>query len=591
MITKYDYINIVFYFLFIAGVGIYFARRSKNTSDYFRAGGMLPWWVTGASSWMAGFSAWSFTGAAGKMFNNGAYTILLFYSILVPQLILLLFTCYRFRRMQVVTPFEAVRLRFGQRSQVFFTWARLPFMLIFGGVTLNATAVFMSAVLDVQTTSVIFGLGFAVTLLALLGGSFGVAASDFVQMFLVVAVTVLVAILALSQPDIGGLSGMLEKRPASHQNWSEFARPQFIALWFLGLMITKIFEENSIDKSAKFLMTRSDRHARMTLIIPMVGTLLAPLLWLVPPTVAAIRHGDDIKNIFTKLKFPEEGAFLLTASEVLPNGMLGLLLCGIFAATLTTMDAGLNQGSGIFVRNFYLPILNPRCSEKKLLLVSKIATGVFGTVMILSAVAWETMRNMQLFDLVNQVAISLGLPMAIPLFYGMFWRKTPTWAAWSTVLVGLAASFVVKFLLKPDMFSWIPGLEGPFKPEEVTTFYIFASVILVGTVCTLWFFCSTIFYNPSDKGYMEQLDEFYQRLATPVECRQGEEAREDQAVAGSIGKLLLIYGSFIASLVWIPNRLEGRMCFLGCGGLMVIVGLLLWLTHRTKHPPMLSGGN
>lgn len=40
--------------------------------------------------------------------------------------------------------------------------------------------------------------------------------------------------------------------------------------------------------------------------------------------------------------------------------LLGLLICGIFAATLTTMDAGLNQGAGIFVRNFYLPIKDER---------------------------------------------------------------------------------------------------------------------------------------------------------------------------------------------------------------------------------------
>ena len=107
MITRYDTLNIVFYFVFIAGVGIYFSRKSKDTSDYFRAGGSLPWWVTGASSWMAGFSAWSFTGAAGKMFNTGPYTILLFYAILVPLLILLFFTSYRFPRLQVVTPFAA----------------------------------------------------------------------------------------------------------------------------------------------------------------------------------------------------------------------------------------------------------------------------------------------------------------------------------------------------------------------------------------------------------------------------------------------------------------------------------------------------
>lgn len=428
-----------------------------------------------------------------------------------------------------------------------------------------------------------------VTLLALLGGSFGVAASDFVQMLLVVAVTVLVSVLALNQPDIGGISGMIEKAPAAHKNWSEFARPQFIVLWFVGLMITKIFEENSIDKSAKFLMTRSDRDARLTLVIPMIGMLLGPLLWLIPPTVAAIRHGNDIGQIFSKLKFPEEGAFVLTASEVLPTGMLGLLLCGIFAATLTSMDAGLNQGAGIFVRNFYLPIIRPDCSEKRLLLISKISTGVFGFIMMVCAIGWETMRDMQLFDLLNQVAISLGLPMSIPLFFGLFRRKTPPWAAWSTVLVGLTASFLTRFWLTPEMVSWIPGMQGPFKPEEVTTFNIFASVTVVGTVCAAWFFASGFFYDETDKGYMAQLDDFFGRLNTPVQCRAGEAGRGDRTVAATIGKLCLIYGIFVASLVWIPNQLWGRMCFIGCGGGMIAIGVLLWFFNRARAFPVLSG--
>ena len=69
-----------------------------------------------------------------------------------------------------------------------------------------------------------------------------------------------------------------------------------------------------------------------------------------------------------------------------------------------------------------------------------------------------------------------------------------------------------------------------------------------------------------------------------------QEAREDQAVAGSIGKLLLIYGAFVASLVWIPNTASGRGCFAAIGGVMVIFGILLWRSNRTHRPPMLSGG-
>ncbi|MEP4078407.1 sodium:solute symporter family transporter [Haloferula sp.] len=587
MITGYDLISVAFYVLFILGVGLSYARRSKDTSDYFRAGGMMPWWVTGASAWMAGFSAWSFTGAAGKMFTTGPYSILLFYSILIPLVVLLLFTCHRFRRMQVITPFEAVRLRFGPGSQLFFTWARLPFMLIFGGVTLNAVGVFMAAVLGAETPLVILVLGTSVTMLAMLGGAFGVVASDFVQMFLVVTVTVLVTVLALNQPDIGGLSGMIEKAPSAHTNWSEFVRPQFVILWFVALMITKLFEENSIDKSAKFLMVRSDRDARLTLVIPLIGMVLAPLIWLVPPTVAAIRHGGDIGEVFSTLKFPEEGAFVLTASEVLPTGMLGLLLCGIFAATMTSMDAGLNQGAGIFVRNFYLPFLRPDCSEKRLLIVSKIATGVFGGIMVGCAFLWETMRDMQLFDLLTQVAISLGLPMSIPLFLGLFCRKTPKWAGWSTVLVGLAGSFLVRFWLKPEMFEWIPGMEGPFLPEEVTTFRIFASVILVGSGCVAWFFASRLFYDDEDLEYVARVDEFFGRLETPVELNSVARRKEGSLLAGSIGKLCLIYGAFVSLLVLIPNPVAGRLCFLVCGGVMLVVGGLIRVIHRkgSKETP------
>ncbi len=595
MITRYDYINIVFYLLFIGGVGLYFMWRSKNTSDYFRAGGVLPWWVTGASTWMASFSAWTFTGAAAKMYETGPYAFGVYYAFIIPWTILLMFTCFRFRRMQVVTPLEAVRLRFGQTSQVFFTWSRLPFMLIFGGISLNAIAVFIAAVLGAEVRLVMIGMAVAVTLLAMLGGSFGVAASDFVQMFLIVLVTVVVAVLALNLPEIGGISGMIAKAPEAHYNWSEMARPEFILLWFVALNITKLFEENAIDKSAKFLMTRDDRHARMTLIIPMLGAILGPLLWLVPPTVAAIQHPDIGAN-FPTLKVPSEAAFLQTAMDVLPQGMLGLLICGIFAATLTSMDAGLNQGAGIFVRNFYLPLFNPNCPEKKLLVISKIATAACGVAMLGFGLMWETMRQSNLFDLVNQVAISLGIPISIPLFLGLFYRRTPPWAAWSTVLVGLAVSLTLNTLFKdPDgttnlaNFLWLPGIGGGVTAEETTQFALFATVFMVGAACIGWFFFTSLFYERSSEKYKANVDEFFARLAEPVRAAKTEEAREDQAVAGSIGKLLLIYGAFVASLVWIPNPPVGRLCFLGVGGVMAIFGLVLWRTHRTHRPPLLSG--
>src|SRR5512137_909484 len=113
MITNYDYIIIGFYLVFLLAIGVVFRRMSKDTSDYFRAGGAMPWWLTGASAWIFSFSAWTFTGAAGKVYEAGPLVLCVFYSSIFALLFALSFTCLRFRRMRVITWMEAVRLRYG----------------------------------------------------------------------------------------------------------------------------------------------------------------------------------------------------------------------------------------------------------------------------------------------------------------------------------------------------------------------------------------------------------------------------------------------------------------------------------------------
>jgi Na+/proline symporter len=584
MITVYDYLNIFFYLAFIIGVGIYFIRRSKNTSDYFRAGGAMPWWISGAAVWMGSFSAWTFTGAAAKIYETGPYVLCLYYSSVLPLFAVLCYTCYRFRRMRTVTAYEAVRLRFGASSQQFYTWIRLPFLLFFGGVGLNAVGVFMSAVFNVDLAQVLVLLGVVVTVVSLLGGSFAVVASDFVQMFLVVTVAATTAVLVLARPEVGGVDGLLGRVPAVHFEWGQFARPEFITLWFLGLMLNNLMVHNSMENANKYLMAASDRQARLTLIIPILGTIFGPLIWIIPSMAASITH-PDLASQFPQLRYPHEAAFLASAAAVLPQGMLGLLICGIFAATLTALDASLNQGAGIFVRNFYLPVINPRASEKRLLLVSKACTALFGAVIITVAILVSKYRNLGLFDLLNQLGISLLFPLAIPLFLGLFYKRTPSWSTWTTVLLGLGTAFVVKFHTGPGLIAWLPGFAAPFKPEEVTNYYIFATVASVAAVCVTWFFFTSLFYESSDEAYKASVEEFFRRLREPMHELSGEKAGEAYPIAAMIGKLSVLYGGVLMAMALIPNSPTGRFCYLACGGIMAGVGGGLWKKYRRDVPP------
>jgi Na+/proline symporter len=617
MIGRYDYLSIVFYFVFVITVGVVFSRRNKNTSDYFRGGGIMPWWMAGVSAWMASFSAWTFTGAAGKVYQSGPYALLLYYSNIAAYVIILVFTCYRFRRMRSVTPMEAIRARYGAATQQFVTWIRLPFLLFFGGVGLNTVGVFMAGAFGVELPYVIMVLGGMVTFVSLVGGAFGVAASDFVQMFLVVTVTLVISAFALFEPAVGGFSGLLKEVPASHFHWSGIARPEFILLWFLALTFNNIFYWNSMEMSAKYLMARSDAHARKMALFPLLGTIVGPLLWILPPMVASVVHPGGLGHLLPTLSHPEEGAFLVTAHDVLPAGMLGLLIAGIFGATLSNLDASVNQGVGIFVRNFYLPVIHPQCPERKLLIISKCCTAAFGLLIIQIGLIISQQRTAGLFDFLNQAGVGLWLPLAVPMCLGLFYKRTPPWAGWATALVGLVTSFSIMFGVKAqavldpastklltqiqiwieshlqvtlpavsDLLGWIPGMAAPLQPEETTQALLIATASGVIAVSVAWYFFTSLFYKSSPAAYKANVEEFFGRLKKPIENMTAEQVKENTKVVGAIGWLCVIFGGFVMLMMLVPNEGAKRFAFLFSGGCIFGVGWLLRRVANRKQQPI-----
>jgi SSS family solute:Na+ symporter len=570
----YDYLIIAFYFAFILIVGLVFRRLSKNTSDYFRCGGAMPWWITGVSAWIATFSAWTFTGAAGKIYETGTLVLGMYYGTIPALLIVLFFTCYRFRRMRVVTWMEGVRHRYGRGTEQFYTWIKLPLLLIFSGVGLNAVGVFMSSVFHQPMAATLILLGSIVTIVALVGGAWAVLASDFVQMLLVMTITIVAAYLALRQPAIGGLHGLVQKVPHSFFHWSDLAAWQVVWLWVIAQLALKLFDYNNMESSSMYLMVKSDRDARRMVLIPLIGTLVGPMIWIIPPMVARITH-PHLDLEYAGLVQPSEAAFVAVCRDVMPQGLIALLVCSMFGATLTSMDAGLNKGVGVFVRNFYKPLIDPECSEKKLLVIGKICTAVFGAIIVGNALVVNRYRSSGLFDLTNQLAASLGLPLMIPLFLGLFFKRTPGWSGWSTGLVGFASSWIIKFYVSAEWCMRQVGVDGPLSDREKTDFLLFATVLTTLVVCTTWFFGSSFFYRSSSVIHRERVARFFEHLRTPIDSVAENLENYDGIMYRMIGTLCEVYGAFVLLLTAIPNSLRGRACFIFCGGVIFGMGFIL----------------
>lgn len=121
-----DIAIVLVYFAFLIGLGWIFRSAATNTSDYFRGGGKMLWWMVGSSAFMMALSAMTFTGLMGKALTCGMSVAVVFLANALGYFVNYLFFAARARQMRVISPIEGIRLRFGKINEQVFTWANVP---------------------------------------------------------------------------------------------------------------------------------------------------------------------------------------------------------------------------------------------------------------------------------------------------------------------------------------------------------------------------------------------------------------------------------------------------------------------------------
>ncbi|GEA59620.1 sodium:solute symporter family protein [Vibrio comitans] len=583
-----DILVVGVYFIFMIAVGIIFKRfAGNNTSDYFRGGGKMLWWMVGSTAFMTQFSAWTFTGAAGKAFTDGFPIMVIFMANAFGFLLSWMFFSYRFRQMRVVTPIEGVRRRFGASNEQVFTWATMPTSIVYTGIWLNGLALFVSAVFKIDIETTIIATGLIVLFISVLGGAWGVVASDFVQMVVIMAVTVVCAVAALIK--IGGPTNLIEQFPSDSIMGPDMNYPLLFVAWFIFMFVKQLQNINNMQDSYRFLTAKDSTNARKAALLAFALMLIGPAIWFMPPWVtaviypdAAMVHADALGNKAA------DAVYLVFVERVMPVGMVGLLMSAVFAATMSSMDSGLNRNAGVFVRNFYSPIINKEASEKKLMRVSQLVTVLFGALIIMVALFINSLRELSLFDAMMYVSTLLQMPILVPLFFGMIIKKTPDWAAWATLVVGMCVSYLVSFVITPDVIANILGLENGFTSREASDLIVMNGII-GHLLITGGFFCLTTKFYKEPVGQREkELNHFWKDVATPVIESAGQDEMDRQQ-RNMLGKLILVFGALVTAMILIPNPFWGRMAFLFCGGVVVTVGVALLRSAKvTKAEPKLQ---
>jgi Na+/proline symporter len=572
----YEYLVIAGYFILIVGIGFAFKDMAKNsTSDYFRGGGRMLWWMVGSTAFMAQFSAWTFTGAAGKAFTDGFAITLVFFANTFAYFCGWLYFSARFRQMRIDTPTEGIKRRFGSQNEAFFSWALIVFSFINAGVWLNALGVFASAVFEADITLTIIVTGLTVVFVSVLSGAWGVVASDFVQTLIVAVISIACAIVALVM--VGGPINLVNNFPTDFVMGPDMNYGLILVGTFVFFLAKQMITIMNMHDSFRFLNAKDSNNARKASLLAMVLMGFGSIIWFIPPWAAATLYPD------AAAAYPELGnkaadaVYLVFTRNAMPVGTVGLLLAGLFAATMSSMDSALNKNAGIFVRSIYQPILrkkNKNVDDKHLLKVSRIISFVSGIAVIMVALFFKSLKELSLFELMMNMSVMVQVPLLIPLIFGLFIRKTPQWAPWITVALGLFVSWFTANILTPEVFANYLGLAQEFTRRESIDINLMIT-IAAHLIITAGFFCSTtFFYKEQSDEHKQETDRFFADLEIPV-VADFEQDEYDKQQRHKLGSMVIFMGTGVFAMMLIPNPIWGRMVFVMCSLVILTIGLLL----------------
>ena len=564
------------YFLFLIAIGWMFRTFTSTTSDYFRGGGNMLWWMVGATAFMTQFSAWTFTGAAGKAYADGMAVAVIFLANAFGYLMNYLYFAPKFRQLRVVTPIDAIRMRFGSFNEQVFTWSGMPNSIVSAGIWLNGLAIIASGIFGFDMTTTIVLTGLVVLVMSVTGGSWAVIASDFMQMVIIMAVTVTCAAVAIVQG--GGVTEIINDFPvaegASFVSGNNLNYVSIFGIWAFFIFFKQFSITNNMLNSYRYLAAKDSKNAKKAALLACILMTIGPIIWFMPPWFVA-GQGIDLAA-----HYPDAGskagdfAYLYFVEQYMPAGMVGLLIAAMFAATMSSMDSGLNRNSGIFVINFYQPILRPNATEKELMVVSKLMSSVFGVAIILIALFINSLKGLSLFDTMMYVGALIGFPMTIPAFCGFFIKKTPDWAGWGTLVVGAIVSYIVGFVITAEMLQNWFNLE-PLTGREWSDLKVAVGLIAHLTFTGGFFILSTLFYKPLEASRQKDVDTFFNNLATPLVSESTAQKKLDNKQRHMLGSLIAVSGVAVMAMFALPNPFWGRMMFVLCGGIVFIVGLML----------------
>ena len=461
--TSIDYLVIAAYGAIIAWLGVVAGRRSTNVDEYFAAGHRLPWWMAAISHHVSGYSAVVFVGFAGKAASAGVSMWMLFS---VPCFIAMMVGCVvwapRWARLRVLTPVEYLEQRYGNSVRFLVALSGIGVKFIDLGIKLYAIALVVRVCTGWPLLPVIVAAGAITVLYVLVGGLWATVLTDLVQFAIQLVLSGAVVWLVLGR--VGGWTSMWDRLPEGHSNLFNPEAGIGPGFWVVYLVVIILsYNGATWGLAQRFIAVGKPRETQKAALLSGFLYLLYPLVIFVPAWAAPLIMPEyfDAVTLLPRPGFDPDQTYVLVAREMLSGlapGLIGLLVCSMFAATMSMIDSDINSLAAVFTKDVYQRNWGERATERRLSMVGRAATLVFGLAVLAAAVVVATAEGMgKVFEQTVMLFAAILPPVAIPLMFGMLWRRTTARGAILSLVGGFAAFAVLKWLYPNNFMVYTGG--------------------------------------------------------------------------------------------------------------------------------------
>lgn len=433
-----DYITIVVFAAGILSVGLSFFKKGKNMKSFFAAGGAVPWQMNGLSLFMGFFSAGTFVVWGSIAYSYGLVSVAIQWTMAIAGLLVGLLIAPRWNRTGALTAAAYINHRLGPSTQKIYTYLFLFVSLFTTGSFLYPVAKIIEVSTGLPLDACILLIGGICILYVALGGLWAVVATDVLQFIILTAAVVIV--IPLSFDKVGGLMEFVRHAPAEFfsMTGNEYTWGFLIAFGIYNA----IFIGGNWAYVQRYTSVKDASDAKKVGVLFSALYVVSPVLWMLPPML--YRLCNPSLSVLES-----EGAYLMMCKEVLPAGLLGLVLAGMIFATASSMNSALNISAGVVTNDLFKRIWK-NSSDKTLMLVARLSTLFFGLLAIAVALMVSSMGG--IVNVVISVAALTGVPLYLPVIWTLFSKRQTSTSVLTTTLLSLAVNAVFKFVT-PYLFG------------------------------------------------------------------------------------------------------------------------------------------